>query len=391
MFTLPEYVSKILNTLHNAGFDSFVVGGAVRDMLLGGKPNDFDITTSCPPEKTATLFKKTVPTGIKHGTVTVIEDNKSVEVTTFRSDNGYTNHRKPDSVSFVGNLTEDLKRRDFTVNAIALSINGEIIDIFGGKEDIKNKIIRAVGNPSERFCEDALRIIRAFRFSAKLNFKIEPSTYKAAIDNAHLLEQISRERIFGEFTQILLTDHPEKVKPLVDGGGFKHLGIEKIESCKTLGHMPKKFDLRFYYFCRLANISAAVLCKSLKTDNKLFNYCKTMGILEETGVDTNIISIKKALKLADEQVLKDYFIIKDNTNACKAFEIIDKIINLGEPYKISHLKVDGNDILSLGCVDTAIGTVLNFLLEKVIEDPTLNNKTKLLLLATDFIKTQCTI
>ena len=234
MFAIPKFIREILDTLHINGFEAYVVGGAVRDMLLGKNPSDFDITTSCPPEITATLFKETINTGIKHGTVTVVTKCGNVEVTTYRRDKSYKNHRKPNSVDFISNLYEDLKRRDFTINAFALSKSGEIIDNFDGSADLNNKIIRAVGIPSERFCEDALRILRAFRFSSRLNFDIEPTTLKAALDNAHLLSTLSAERIFSELKQILLSDFPEKIEPLINNGGLKHLSINFVEGLSVL-------------------------------------------------------------------------------------------------------------------------------------------------------------
>ena len=247
MFNMPEYINKILATLHTAGYEAFVVGGAVRDMVLGNIPTDFDITTSCPPENTVQLFKKTVATGIKHGTVTVFMDEKSAEVTTFRHEKGYTNRRSPDSVTFISALDEDLKRRDFTINAMCYCKEKGLIDNFGGRDDIKNRIIRAIGNPNERFCEDALRILRAFRFSAKLNFEIEKETFESAIKNANLLKEISRERIFAELRQILLSPYPKNIEPLINCGAFEFLGIKSAQNLEELDILPKEFNIRFYH------------------------------------------------------------------------------------------------------------------------------------------------
>lgn len=394
MFALPKFITEILDTLHTAGYEAYVVGGAVRDLLLGETPSDFDITTSCPPDITTTLFEKTVNTGIKHGTVTVVTKSGNVEVTTYRRDLSYTDHRKPDGVDFVSNLFEDLKRRDFTVNAMALSKDGEIIDEFYGQSDLKNKIIRAVGNANERFLEDALRILRAFRFSARLNFDIEGETLKAAMDNAHLLSDISCERIFAELKQILLSDYPEKAEPLINCGGLSHLNVYKVSGLEMLKSLPKELPIRFYGFCELADCEPETLCRSLKSDNNLLNYCLDMRQLKDMDLTYDTVGIKTALKSVKEQVLKDSLLLpsfKGNTNNGETLAQIDAIINSGEPYLLSQLKVGGEDIKKLSVDGKDIGKVLDYLLIEVINHPELNEKSKLINLTKEFIKTQFTI
>ncbi len=389
MFALPKFITEILDTLHTAGYEAYVVGGAVRDMLLGNAPIDFDITTSCPPDITASLFEKTVGTGIKHGTVTVITKSGNVEVTSYRRDLSYTDHRKPDGVDFVSNLFEDLKRRDFTVNAMALSKNGEIIDKFGGQKDLENKLIRAVGNANERFFEDTLRILRAYRFSARLNFNIETETLNAAIQNAHLLSGISCERIFAELKQIILSDHPEKAEPLINCGGLSHLEINKISGLKTLKTLPKELNIRFYQFCKLANCEPETLCHSLKTDNNLINYCCALRQLTAMDLTLDNTSIKLALKTVGERVLKDMLLLpcfRCTANNGEILAQIDTIINSGEPYLLSHIKVGGEDIKKLSVDGKDIGKVLDYLLLTVIKHPELNEKTRLINLAEEFIK-----
>ncbi len=184
MVKLSKACEKIIDTLLCAGFSAYAVGGAVRDCLLGLDAHDFDVTTSATPEKVKSLFEKTIDTGIAHGTVTVLEEGEAVEVTTFRADGEYLDNRKPESVTLVKDVSEDLSRRDFTINALCYNKQEGLIDLFGGQDDLKNKIIRAIGNPEERFSEDALRILRAVRFSAQLGFEIEEKTKKAMVECA---------------------------------------------------------------------------------------------------------------------------------------------------------------------------------------------------------------
>ena len=202
---LPEIFVKampVLQTLEDAGFEAYFVGGSVRDVLLHRHVHDVDITTSAYPEEVKELFDKSIDTGIKHGTVTVLYGGESYEITTFRTESGYQDFRRPDHVTFVQNLDEDLKRRDFTINALAMDMHGNIVDLFNGIEDLKNHIIRAVGNPEKRFHEDALRMMRAVRFMSQLKFKLEEKTEQAIKDNHELLKKISVERIREEFVKM---------------------------------------------------------------------------------------------------------------------------------------------------------------------------------------------
>lgn len=207
---LPEIFIKalpVLQTLESAGFEAYFVGGSVRDVLLHRHVHDVDITTSAYPEEVKKLFEKSIDTGIKHGTVTVLYGGESYEITTFRTESGYQDFRRPDHVTFVQNLDEDLKRRDFTINALAMDTRGEIVDLFDGLKDLKNHIIRAVGNPEKRFHEDALRMMRAVRFMSQLEFKLEEKTEQAIKDNHELLKKISVERIREEFVKMGLGSH----------------------------------------------------------------------------------------------------------------------------------------------------------------------------------------
>ena len=211
---IPKKVEYIIEELTSNGFEAFAVGGCVRDTILGRNPQDWDVTTSASPMDVKRIFKRTIDTGIQHGTVTVMLDKEGFEVTTYRIDGEYEDSRHPKEVTFTTNLTEDLKRRDFTINAMAYNPKSGIVDEFGGIEDLDNKIIRCVGVAKERFTEDALRILRAVRFSAQLGFEIEEETRAAAAELAPTLKKISRERIQSELSKLMVSPHPDYVKEL---------------------------------------------------------------------------------------------------------------------------------------------------------------------------------
>ena len=213
MLTFPDAVISIIKTLNSAGYEAYAVGGCVRDALLDKQPNDWDLTTSAMPEEIKACFKnmRVIETGIKHGTVTVMIKGEPYEITTYRVDGEYTDHRRPDTVQFVSNLKDDLMRRDFTVNAMAAHPEEGIIDLFGGKEDLKNGVIRAVGNPEMRFTEDALRILRAVRFASTYDFVIDPETARAASALSPTLENVSEERIFVELKKLLCGKGVERI------------------------------------------------------------------------------------------------------------------------------------------------------------------------------------
>ena len=206
---LPEEVKVILHTLQGAGCEAYAVGGCIRDSLLGRTPDDWDITTSARPEETKALFGKTIDTGIQHGTVTVMRHGRGYEVTTYRVDGEYEDGRHPKEVTFTASLEEDLKRRDFTVNAMAYNEEDGLVDLFGGRQDLERKIIRCVGEANERFEEDALRIMRAVRFSAQLGFTIEERTKEAIRGHADRLRQVSAERIQVELTKLVTSPNPD--------------------------------------------------------------------------------------------------------------------------------------------------------------------------------------
>jgi tRNA nucleotidyltransferase (CCA-adding enzyme) len=217
-FHIPKKVNDIIDELMGQGYEAYAVGGCVRDMVLGREPEDWDITTSATPYEVKRIFRRTVDTGIVHGTVTVLMDKDHYEVTTYRLDGEYEDNRHPKQVEFTSNLAEDLKRRDFTINAMAYNEKEGFIDLFGGMEDLKQGLIRCVGSAEERFDEDALRILRAVRFSAQLGFAIEENTLSAIRDKVENLKNISAERIRVELTKLLLSDHPDRLRMLYDVG-----------------------------------------------------------------------------------------------------------------------------------------------------------------------------
>ena len=215
---IPQQAAYIIHTLNAHGFEAYAVGGCVRDTLLGREPGDWDITTSARPDQVKKLFRRTVDTGIQHGTVTVLIDRTGYEVTTYRIDGAYEDGRHPKQVEFTPDLLEDLRRRDFTINAMAYSPDQGIVDAFDGMGDLKRKMIRCVGDPAERFTEDALRILRAIRFSAQLDFSIEKHTWEAIGRIAPNMAKVSKERVQMELTRLLLSDHPERMQDVYRTG-----------------------------------------------------------------------------------------------------------------------------------------------------------------------------
>ena len=218
MIELPERVKEILDTIMEAGYEAYAVGGCIRDSILGRKPNDWDITTSASPYEIKELFRRTVDTGIQHGTVTVMMDKEGFEVTTYRIDGDYKDGRHPSEVTFTASLKEDLRRRDFTINAMAYNEQNGLVDIFGGMQDIADGVIRCVGEPRERFSEDALRIMRAVRFSAQLGYQIEEKTKAAIEELAPTLKKISAERIQVELVKLVTSKHPEELLTAYETG-----------------------------------------------------------------------------------------------------------------------------------------------------------------------------
>lgn len=366
MFLIPEKIEYVIKKLTQNGFEAYIVGGCVRDILLLKTPHDYDVTTSATPEEIMSVFDRTVPTGIKHGTITVLIDNEPIEVTTFRTDGEYRDARRPESVEFVRNLKEDLSRRDFTVNAMAYNNKNGLCDLFGGQQDLKNKILRAVGNPETRFNEDALRILRLFRFASTLNFEIEQDTFNAAIKCAPLLKKISIERVIAELKTALTGENFKVIKPLIDCGGLKFTGIDRCPDFDLIKAHRQRPELCLYLLLK------GKITVDLKLSNKEKSYIegfnKLMPLPTETKAD-----IKRCLAATNKEITRDFLAFKNAD-----MFLLDEIYKNREPYLIGHLKITGNDLINRGIKGERIGEILSDLQQKVIEDPTFNTKAKLL-------------
>ncbi|EOU1904534.1 CCA tRNA nucleotidyltransferase [Clostridium perfringens] len=416
---LPNNVQYILEKFNSNGFEAFIVGGCVRDSLLNKKPQDYDITTNAFPEKIEELFDKTIPTGIKHGTVTVLIDKNPYEVTTYRVDGEYLNNRKPKDVKFVSNIEEDLSRRDFTINAMAYSPYLGFKDCFNGKEDLKNKLIRCVGDPDKRFSEDALRMLRAIRFSCQLNFKIEKLTAESIRKNFKLIKNISMERIQSEFTKIILSNDPDKGLMLLRKLGFSDFLIEEFKSLKLINcydvyddihdtyglinSLPKKLHVRLAgLFYKVFNSENAVekcrtILKKLKYDNNTIN--DTCNLVENINNISCNMTRKKLKLLINSVGTENIFDLLDLQKSYLSYmdeydtECIDilknrvsDILASKEPIFIKDLAITGNDLITELNYKPGknIGVILNFLLENVMQTPELNNKEDLLNLSKQF-------
>ena len=385
-FNLPEYVLFCLNTLENNGFEAYCVGGAVRDHLMGKIPFDYDITTNATPNEITSLFPKTVPTGIKHGTVTVVTDSGNVEITTYRSDGLYSNNRSPECVTFEKNVESDLSRRDFTMNAICYNPKSGIYDPLNGVADINNKIIRAIGNPKKRFREDALRIIRAFRFAAQLNFRIEQQTLTEAIELLELLQNISVERIYTDLCRILISPHPENAKELFYNNGLKYLGFTIDDFSSELNKIPNILSLRIAYLALQNNFDASIVLKNLKADNKTIADTVSFYNLIQLSLPDDKVKIKKILSEFGVEKFQKYIEMYRNFGCDTIFaeSTLISILNSKEPYALKMLNISGNDIKPLVSDGKEIGNILNKLLFHVIENPNDNNLETLLNVAKSF-------
>lgn len=374
MFHLPDYIVQILDTLTAAGFQAFAVGGCVRDLLRGVVPNDYDVTTNALPNEVEALFEHTVPTGVQHGTVTVVIDGHPIEVTTFRQEFGYTDSRHPDRVSYVSDVKEDLARRDFTVNAMAYHPNVGIVDPFGGQDDLKNGILRTVGEARVRFEEDALRILRLFRFAATLGFSIEESSLKAALKRSGLLKNISRERIAAELLKTLLGKNVSVLTPLLQNGGLKFLEIGYQNPLDKISRLPQKDALRLFAFLHCCHAPLSVL-KALRYSNAIGSAVHSLFQLQALDTLKTDVEIKQALRSFGRERVEDYFAFRSvfhNEDTTEREQLLQQIFDRREPYDVSHLCVDGNDLKNLGIRGRETGFVLQKLCDLVLANPSLN-------------------
>ena len=378
---IPQFVSDTIKTLENNGFEAYIVGGCVRDILMGITPHDYDITTNALPHQIKSLFKKTVDIGIKHGTVTVINNNAPIEITTYRTEGIYSDNRRPDSIEFVSDLKEDLSRRDFTINAICYNESKGFVDLFGGMEDIKNRTLRAVGNPVERFEEDALRILRLYRFASTLSFKVDEKTLNDALNCSALIKKVSRERIAEELKKAVLGDNVKVLESLINSKALEFISIKSCDDLDDISKLKRNADLRLFALLSLCECDISQVANELKLSNKTQIYLNTLSRLISKKIPENKYEIKQLLNFCDFEIFEEFieYLTKIKKSDCsKIISDLNEIKIKCEPYKISHLNINGNDILSLGYENAEIRNALNNLLQKVIEDPLLNKKDTLL-------------
>ena len=430
---LPRKVVLIIKNLQRHGYDAYAVGGCVRDSILNRKPEDWDITTSAKPEQVKRIFRRTVDTGIEHGTVTVLIGKDGFEVTTYRVDGLYEDGRHPKEVTFTSQLEEDLKRRDFTINAMAYNDDERLVDAFGGMRDLNYHLIRCVGDPKERFSEDALRILRAVRFSAQLAFPIEPETAEAIKSLAPNLEKISAERIQAELVKLLVSDHPERIQDACELGITKVVLPEWDDMVGVKQNTPHhKYDVAAHTVHALQNVKndkvlrltmlfhdmgkpvmkttdengrdhfkghaiaseqiAKTVMKRLKFDNDTIRKVTKLVAYHDYRMEPTGANVRRAMHEIGVELFPYYLAVRlADTKAQSSYERrgkLENIIQIRELYRnalrnkecvtLKDLAVTGTDLINLGIAPgKKLGTLLNELLDIVIEDPAWNQKGKL--------------
>ena len=430
---LPRKVVLIIKNLQRHGYDAYAVGGCVRDSILNRKPEDWDITTSAKPEQVKRIFRRTVDTGIEHGTVTVLIGKDGFEVTTYRVDGLYEDGRHPKEVTFTSRLEEDLKRRDFTINAMAYNDDERLVDAFGGMRDLNYHLIRCVGDPKERFSEDALRILRAVRFSAQLAFPIEPETAEAIKSLVPNLEKISAERIQAELVKLLVSDHPERIQDACELGITKVVLPEWDDMVGVKQNTPHhKYDVAAHTVHALQNVKndkvlrltmlfhdmgkpvmkttdengrdhfkghaiaseqiAKTVMKRLKFDNDTIRKVTKLVAYHDYRMEPTGANVRRAMHEIGVELFPYYLAVRlADTKAQSSYERrgkLENIIQIRELYRnalrnkecvtLKDLAVTGTDLINLGIAPgKELGTLLNELLDMVIEDPAWNQKGKL--------------
>ena len=393
--TLPTKVKQIISRLEKADFEAYAVGGCVRDSILKRSPEDWDITTSAKPEEVKKLFSTTIDTGLQHGTVTVVIEKEGFEVTTFRLDGDYTDGRHPDRVAFTSSLTEDLRRRDFTINAMAYSEKTGLIDEFDGERDLEDGVIRAVGEAKERFSEDALRMLRAIRFAGQLNFKIEEKTFDAIKELSPNISKVSVERIAKELEKLLLSGNPEYIALVYETGIFSVIASEvamlfengeisasiKVLSRASFPEKKELYQIRLAIFLEgLGADKAANLLKRLKLDNDTINTVKKLLGLSLREVENNEIDMRRTVKEAGHKMMPLLLEMRRAKGLKDNKDLYQTVIDNGYCTSISELNINGKDLMDAGIPKGAlIGSTLERLLELVIEKPELNTRESLLL------------
>ena len=360
-------------TLWSAGFEAYPVGGCVRDLLLGRTPGDWDVTTNALPEQVMATFDHTIPTGIQHGTITVLMDGTAVEVTTFRTEGGYSDGRHPDGVRFDATLEQDLARRDFTINAMALARDGSVVDPFGGQGDLKAQIIRCVGEPDRRFAEDALRMFRAVRFGAQLGFTIEEATYNALKRNAGKAKHLAGERVRVEVEKTLCSPHPEAVEALFDLGLMTEWSKEMPAETGWLAKLPREPMLRWAGLCACLNPEDVEgFLRGLKLDGATIRACGAGHNLWQLGIPATDRDWRLAL-------------IQFGVEGCRAgaamagaLEPLEAVLAQNPCIRVEQLALSGGELAKLGLSGPDIGRMQQRLLAFVAEQPGANTRERLL-------------
>ncbi len=431
---LPQKVHDIIETLQAAGYEAYAVGGCIRDSVLGKEPDDWDITTSAKPEEVKKLFRRTIDTGIMHGTVTVMMDKEGFEVTTYRIDGKYEDNRHPKDVTFTANLQEDLRRRDFTINAMAYNEKDGLIDIYEGLQDIDKGLIRCVGVAKERFREDALRMMRAVRFSAQLGYTIEDKTKEAIKELAPTLQNISAERIQTELVKLLVSDHPDYLKMAYETGITAQV-LPEFDICmKTAQNNPHhcysvgehilhtlcyvkadkalRLGMLFHDIGKPQTLTidetgithnhghpaageemAVNVLKRLKFDNDTIDKVKKIVRNHDRNIEPSAKSVRRAVHYIGEDIFPLLFSVKyADIMAQSSFqreeklrklqelkEIYEQILKDRDCLSLKDLAVSGSDLIAAGVKPgKEIGDILRKLLDIVIDDPLCNNKDYLL-------------
>ena len=434
MIRIPEQVSTILAKLQESGYEAYIVGGCVRDALLGREPNDWDITTSALPMDVKRIFVKTVDTGLQHGTVTVLAGGKGYEVTTYRVDGVYEDGRHPKAVTFTPSLREDLQRRDFTINAMAYREPGVLVDLFGGQKDLADGVIRAVGDPVQRFSEDALRILRAIRFSAQLGYRIEDETLRAASELAVNLRKISAERIRVELEKTITSDHPALLRTAYEAG-ITAMFLPEFDQCMetrqnnphhcyTVGeHILKSMELirndrilrltmllhdvgkpaclttdeqgidHFYGHQEVSASMAQAILKRLKYDNDTIRKVVKLVRCHDMQIRLTAPAVRKAVVKIGEDLFPFFLEVKQADLLAQSTyqredkqEILDEvkrlyaqIIDRGDCLNLKHLAVNGSDLVRMGVrPGREVGDILARMLNDVLDVPSHNDKDYLL-------------
>ena len=392
---LPDHVQLIIDTLEGAGHEAFTVGGCVRDALRGMAPKDWDIATSATPPQAKALFERTVDTGIKHGTITVLLDKQHYEVTTYRIDGEYFDGRRPETVAFVSNIEEDLSRRDFTMNAIAYNPARGYVDPFGGQGDIAGQRIRCVGQPALRFTEDALRMLRAVRFCGATGFEICGDVLDAIAERAQNLQYVSPERVREELGKLMTSANPGAVRFLQSTGLLpyalrgKAFGGDMAQVIPWLESCPPHEAMRMALFLYWVTLDCESLLRDLRFDNKsIKEICLYVKMLPQP-MPAGRYGIKQTLRYVPRDVFENLLTLKAIVmpniaeNIAVVREIVADIYAKGECFTLGDLAVNGADLAAAGVPKgKQMGDVLEGLLDMVMQYPEMNTKTALLEWAT---------